>query len=436
MARASLRGDAQPPGPFRPEFWRSPLRGPWLTSVLGLVLLAGITVLRHRPAVLRRLQPRPAGSTTRRPARGCSASTCSPGPPIRSGCTGSTRACTSPSGWCWSRCCWPSCGRCCRSCSSGRRCARPRTRWSGCRCCCWSAAAVFEFVTGILNIQLLVRLPRSPSTPLHFYGAWVFIAAFVVHVALKMPADDQRAARAAACVRELRTDLARTQPEPPDADGPGRPAPGRADHVPARRARRWSAPARCCCSALSAGQSLGGPLRRTALLRPARAATAAAGRTASRSTRRPPRRASTARRSARAGGSCSTRAAAARRPADPGRAAARCRSTPPRCRSPASRAGPPTTRAGPGCGCAISPRLAGVSRPAERARRVAAAGGRVPARRPVAPGRSRDPRSLLALRVNGADLSLDHGYPARVIVPAAPGVHNTKWVASLTFAGA
>jgi DMSO/TMAO reductase YedYZ molybdopterin-dependent catalytic subunit len=38
------------------------------------------------------------------------------------------------------------------------------------------------------------------------------------------------------------------------------------------------------------------------------------------------------------------------------------------------------------------------------------------------------------MRANDADLSLDHGYPARVIVPASPGVHNTKWVASLTFA--
>ena len=33
----------------------------------------------------------------------------------------------------------------------------------------------------------------------------------------------------------------------------------------------------------------------------------------------------------------------------------------------------------------------------------------------------RDPQSLLALKVNGADLSLDHGFPARNIVPAAPG---------------
>ena len=35
--------------------------------------------------------------------------------------------------------------------------------------------------------------------------------------------------------------------------------------------------------------------------------------------------------------------------------------------------------------------------------------------------------------MNGVDLSLDHGYPARVIVPANPGVHNTKWVAKISF---
>jgi DMSO/TMAO reductase YedYZ molybdopterin-dependent catalytic subunit len=46
-----------------------------------------------------------------------------------------------------------------------------------------------------------------------------------------------------------------------------------------------------------------------------------------------------------------------------------------------------------------------------------------------------DPDSLLALRVNGVDLSVDHGYPARVIVPNNPGVHNTKWVTRITFEG-
>jgi DMSO/TMAO reductase YedYZ molybdopterin-dependent catalytic subunit len=47
----------------------------------------------------------------------------------------------------------------------------------------------------------------------------------------------------------------------------------------------------------------------------------------------------------------------------------------------------------------------------------------------------RNPDSLLALRVNGADLSADHGYPARIIVPGLPGVHNTKWVRSIEFGG-
>ncbi|WP_164709672.1 molybdopterin-dependent oxidoreductase, partial [Rhodococcus opacus] len=45
----------------------------------------------------------------------------------------------------------------------------------------------------------------------------------------------------------------------------------------------------------------------------------------------------------------------------------------------------------------------------------------------------RDADALLALEVNGADLSLDHGYPARIIVPALPGVHNTKWVRAIEF---
>ena len=47
-----------------------------------------------------------------------------------------------------------------------------------------------------------------------------------------------------------------------------------------------------------------------------------------------------------------------------------------------------------------------------------------------------DARTLLALRVNGSDLPLDHGFPARMIIPAAPGVHCTKWVGRLTFADA
>ena len=44
-----------------------------------------------------------------------------------------------------------------------------------------------------------------------------------------------------------------------------------------------------------------------------------------------------------------------------------------------------------------------------------------------------DSRSLLVLKVGGADLTPDHGYPARIIVPGLPGVHNTKWVGRMEF---
>lgn len=39
--------------------------------------------------------------------------------------------------------------------------------------------------------------------------------------------------------------------------------------------------------------------------------------------------------------------------------------------------------------------------------------------------------TILALRVGGVRLSLDHGYPARIIAPNRPGVLQTKWVRRL-----
>jgi DMSO/TMAO reductase YedYZ molybdopterin-dependent catalytic subunit len=41
------------------------------------------------------------------------------------------------------------------------------------------------------------------------------------------------------------------------------------------------------------------------------------------------------------------------------------------------------------------------------------------------------PHSLLALELGGAPLSLDHGFPCRLIAPDRPGVLQTKWVARL-----
>jgi DMSO/TMAO reductase YedYZ molybdopterin-dependent catalytic subunit len=46
-------------------------------------------------------------------------------------------------------------------------------------------------------------------------------------------------------------------------------------------------------------------------------------------------------------------------------------------------------------------------------------------------GYTDDPLTLLALRLNGEVLSLDHGYPARIIAPNRPGVWQTKWVSGM-----
>jgi DMSO/TMAO reductase YedYZ molybdopterin-dependent catalytic subunit len=41
---------------------------------------------------------------------------------------------------------------------------------------------------------------------------------------------------------------------------------------------------------------------------------------------------------------------------------------------------------------------------------------------------AQDPLTLLALKLNGEDLTIDHGFPCRLIAPNRPGVFQTKWV--------
>jgi DMSO/TMAO reductase YedYZ molybdopterin-dependent catalytic subunit len=44
---------------------------------------------------------------------------------------------------------------------------------------------------------------------------------------------------------------------------------------------------------------------------------------------------------------------------------------------------------------------------------------------------SKQDATLLALRVNGEPLHLDHGFPLRLIAPARPGVNQTKWLSKV-----
>lgn len=50
----------------------------------------------------------------------------------------------------------------------------------------------------------------------------------------------------------------------------------------------------------------------------------------------------------------------------------------------------------------------------------------------VAPPHARDPLTLVALRLHGEPLALDHGFPCRLIAPNRPGVMQTKWLSKIT----
>ncbi|MFD3646193.1 molybdopterin-dependent oxidoreductase [Streptomyces cyaneofuscatus] len=275
--------------------------------------------------------------------------------------------------------------------------------------------ALFQFITGLLNIQLDYLFPGSFYT-LHFYGAWVFLAGFVTHVALKLPQ----------AVRVLRSGGTRRQ-GPDTLAAP--------DPLPATLSRRGALVMVGAGSLLllitSAGRSFDGPLRRIALLTPRGGTEQGPGPNAFQVNK--------------------TAAAVRITPADTGE---RWRLT---VRGPAGElrfsraellAMEQHTAALPiACveGWSTSDQLwRGV-----RLSDLAALAGypdsppdvfveslqRSGSFRKAAlrDNQVRDGRSLLALEVNGAPLSPDHGYPARIIVPAAPGVLNTKWVETLTF---
>ncbi|MGC4968029.1 molybdopterin-dependent oxidoreductase [Streptomyces globisporus] len=274
--------------------------------------------------------------------------------------------------------------------------------------------ALFQFITGLLNIQLDYLFPGSFYT-LHFYGAWVFLAGFVTHTALKAPQ----------AVRVLRNGIPRGEADTLAAPDP----------LPATLSRRGALAMVGAGSLLllitSAGRSFDGPLRRIALLTPRGGTYPGPGPNAFQVNK--------------------TAAAVRITPADTGE---RWRLT---VRGPAgefrfSRAellAMEQHSAALPIACVEGWSTSDQQWRGVRLSDLAALAG-FPDRPPgvfveslqrggsfrkaaLRDNQVRDGRSLLALEVNGAPLSADHGYPARIIVPAAPGVLNTKWVETLTF---
>jgi DMSO/TMAO reductase YedYZ molybdopterin-dependent catalytic subunit len=284
--------------------------------------------------------------------------------------------------------------------------------------------AVFEFVTGVLNVQYFYVFPGS-FYRLHYYGAWVFMAAFVAHAALKFPAM-RRGLRNRRLRDELRVDTAHTVPEDDQGSDLVSPHPS-APTVSRRGALGLVGAGSLTLLAVTIGQSLGGPLRRTALLAP-RPTDPGDGPNGFQINKRAGEVGITA--------------------ADVGpawRLTLRGTSTVVLSRTdllamtqwgvdlPIACVEGWSTESQAWQGVRLGDLAALAGQPAPGSALVESIQTDGYGTATLAGNQVADPDSLLALRVNGAELSLDHGYPARVIVPDNPGVHNTKWVTRITF---
>ena len=413
-----------PPGPFRPGFWRSPLRGRWLTSILGSCLLVLVAVVAITGWISHGAYQPQVGHNAIVPRGGdvlplIHLPSSSPawlyaltqGMHITVGLVAIPVLLAKL----WSVIprlfAWPPV-------------VTPAAALERLSILLLVGGALFEFATGVLNIQLFYPW-HFGFVRAHYYGAWVFVAALVLHVCVKLPTV-RGAYRVHGVLRPLRADLAATEAE---------------RHVPGGLAAATPAPATLSRRGLLAmvggaslallvanlGESVGGPIRRLALLAP-RGRVFGTG----------PNDFQVNKTAAFVG--------VTERASDPGwRLSVQGRRTRTLSRAQLLAMDQHTYEMPIACveGWSTTQRWSGV-RLADLERLVDAEPGavlEVHSLQTAGPFRAATyttaqvagDRSLLALRVNGAELSLDHGYPARIIIPALPGVHCTKWIASMTF---
>lgn len=418
-----------PPGPFRSGFWRSPIRGPWLTSVLGMVLLVGFTVVFATGLFsYAAYNPELGGGFNNDP--------------------------TPDKGWLgFYLFDWPTRPVWLYRLNQGLHVTLglvlipvvlaklwsvlPRLfQWPPARTPAQAiervsvallvGGTVFEIVTGVMNIQYDYAWGFS-FYQAHFYGAWVFIAAMILHVVVRSRRVVSHL-RGRSLMTELRTDVRSTEPEPPDEHGlvPTDPAPAT---ISRRGALVLVGTSSLALLVLSVGQSVGGALRNVALLAP-RGQDYGDG----------PNGFQVNKTAAAAGIDPATTGPGWRLELRGTRTVSLSRAQllemdlhdaelPIACVEGWSTGNQFWT----GVRLRDLARLVGADDAEEALVESLQRGGAFTSA-VLARNQLRDELSLLALRVNGVDLSPDHGFPARVIIPAAPGVHNTKWVSRLTFA--
>ena len=213
----ALLDKLRPPGPlFNPRLWRSPLRGPWLTSVFGLVLLIGLPVV-ILTGLLSYIAYEPQyGTAFPKSTHGLHLPYFAwPTHPawlfrLNQGLHVALGLALVPIvlAKLWSVIpklfAWP----------PARSAAQLLERAS---LGLLVGSILFELATGVLNIQYDYVFGFDFYTA-HYYGAWVFTAAFVVHVGMKLPTM-RRSLKTRRLRDELRTPLAETVPEPLDVHG-------------------------------------------------------------------------------------------------------------------------------------------------------------------------------------------------------------------------
>jgi DMSO/TMAO reductase YedYZ molybdopterin-dependent catalytic subunit len=379
-----------PPGPFRPGFWRSPLRGPQLTSLLGLVLLGMVAIVAttgflshaaYMPDLLgNRLIAHALPLTFDWPTRPAYIYAVNQSLHTNVGLVAIPFLLAKL----WSVIpklfAWPPA-------------ASPAQALERLAIALLVSSAVFEFATGVLNMQYWYAF-KFNFVVAHYYGAVVFVASLILHVLVKLPA--------------LRGAY-RTRHEVIEATG---------GTMTRRGLFAFAGAASFTLLAANAGQSIGGPLRATAFLAPRRQGgfpvnkTAAAARVTQEMVGEAYRLRLNDRELSRAELLALEQ---------------RTRVLPIACVE-----GWTTTQTWTGVPLALLAELAG----APGAQRVLVRSLQpkgVLSKASLSRDQIANPSSLLALKVNGRDLPMDHGYPARIIVPGLPGVHNVKWVGELEF---
>lgn len=405
--------------PFRPGFWRSPLRGPWLTSFLGTLLVPGIIVIAITGFIDHWAYYPELGATG----------------------TDVPVLFHFPASWpSWSY-----------AATEGTHITLGLMVLPVVLAKLWSvmpklfqrpvvkniagaverfsllglvASVLVEFATGILMMDDWTAGGFNFPT-VHYYGAWVFGTLFVLHACIKLPVV-RRAYRERGVLTPLMQSVAQTKPEPPE-DGGLAPINPAAPTISRRGLLAMVGGASLTIFGMQAGESIGGPFRSLALLAP-RGRVFGTG----------PNDFPVTHTAAWAGVTSKMIGADWRLTVVGAQTISFSRqqllemAQSARTLTITCTDGWSTTQHWTGVPLATLARLVDAPEGAT----LHAVSLQPGADQALSPPLYGDARSLLALRVNGADISLDHGYPARVILPNVPGSMNTKWVSELRFEAA